>query len=165
PSTTPTSIVSFATGAEPGEHGILGFTLNVPGTDRVLTHITWRADPPAAEWQPVPTWFERLAGAGVPTRVVLPAFFADSGLTEAAYRGARFVGVGREEDYALRLLTELKAEAGVVYGYSSALDTAAHVQGIASAAWARAAADVDALLVRLVEGLPPDAALLVLADH
>lgn len=45
PSTTPTSLVSLGTGARPGEHGILGFTLNVPGTDRVLNHILWRDDP------------------------------------------------------------------------------------------------------------------------
>ena len=39
PSTTPSSLVSLATGARPGEHGVLGFTLNVPGTDVVLNHI------------------------------------------------------------------------------------------------------------------------------
>ena len=165
PSTTPTSLASFATGAAAGEHGILGFTLNVPGTDRVLTHIVWRDDPPPAAWQPVPTWFERITQGGAHSTVVLPAFFAGSGLTEAAYRGATFSGVGRHADYAERLLAELRAEAGLVYGYTSALDTAAHVHGIASAEWAQAAAGVDALLARLVEGLPPDAALLVTADH
>ena len=39
PSTTPTSLVSLGTGAPPGEHGILGFTLRVPGTDRVLPSV------------------------------------------------------------------------------------------------------------------------------
>src|ERR1700759_1423194 len=72
PSTTPTSLVSLGTGSQPGEHGILGFTLNIPGTDRVLHHIRWRDDPPYREWQPLPTWFERLERAGVSARVVLP---------------------------------------------------------------------------------------------
>lgn len=90
PSTTPTSLVSLATGAPPGEHGILGFTLRVPGTDRVLNHVRWRDDPSAALWQPVPTWFERLKDMGVSARAVLPALFIGSGLTEAAYRGAEF---------------------------------------------------------------------------
>src|SRR5262249_50971723 len=75
PSTTPTSLVSLGTGAQPGEHGVLGFTVNVPGTDRVLTHIFWRDDPPHAEWQPLPTWFERLQNAGIGARAVLPAAF------------------------------------------------------------------------------------------
>lgn len=48
PSTTPSSLVSLGTGAQPGEHGILGFTVNVPGTERVLTHIYWRSYPPSA---------------------------------------------------------------------------------------------------------------------
>jgi hypothetical protein len=165
PSTTPTSLVSLATGALPGAHGILGFTLNIPGSDRVLTHITWRGDPPPTEWQPVPTWFERIAAAGTSVGAVLPAFFEGSGLTEAAYRGARFRGVGRDDDYAHRLLSELADGPGLVYGYRSALDTAAHLFGIASPEWARAAAGVDALLARLVAELPGDAALLVTADH
>jgi hypothetical protein len=165
PSTTPTSLVSLGTGVLPGEHGVLGFTLNVPGTDRVLTHIFWRDDPPPGKWQPVPTWFQRLQAAGIPARVVLPAPFAGSGLSDAAYRGARFCAVAKEEDYAARLLAELRGEPGLVYGYTAALDTAAHFFGIASPEWAAAAAGVDALLRRVVEALPAGAALLVTADH
>jgi hypothetical protein len=165
PSTTPTSLVSLGTGVEPGEHGILGFTVNVPGTDRVLTHITWRDDPPPSRWQPVPTWFGRTAQAGVSAKVVLPAMFGGSGLTEAAYRGAQFCGVGKRDDYLQRLVTELDAGPGLVLGYSAALDTAAHTHGIGSPDWLDAAAQVDALLTRVVEALPADAALLVTADH
>lgn len=165
PSTTPTSLVSLGTGAAPGEHGVLGFTLNVPGTDRVLTHITWRDDPPPHVWQPVPTWFGRVAAAGVDARVVLPSMFAGSGLTDAAYRGARFRGVGKRGNYAQALIDEVRAGPGLVYGYAPALDTAAHVFGIASSQWQRAAAGVDTLLTRLVAALPDDAVLLVTADH
>jgi Type I phosphodiesterase / nucleotide pyrophosphatase len=39
------------------------------------------------------------------------------------------------------------------------------VFGIGSAEWHAAGAYVDALLTRLVEALPPDAALLITADH
>lgn len=165
PSTTPTSLVSLGTGMQPGEHGILGFTLNVPGTERVVTHIFWRDDPPPQQWQPLPTWFHRIAREGRNATVVLPEAFVGSGLTDAAYRGARIAAVGRDDDYAERVLAELHAGAGLVYGYTSALDTAAHVFGIASSAWAAAASRVDILLSRLVEGLPADAALLVTADH
>ncbi len=165
PSTTPTSLVSLGTGAHPGEHGIVGFTVNVPGTDRVLTHITWRDDPPPDRWQPVPTWFERAARVGIPSRTVLPDFFGGSGLTVAAYRGAEFCGVGKREDYAVRFITELATGPGLVYGYTAALDTAAHRYGIASEQWAQAAAAVDTLLTRVVAALPAGAALLVTADH
>jgi Type I phosphodiesterase / nucleotide pyrophosphatase len=165
PSTTPTSLVSLGTGAQPGEHGILGFTLNVPGTDRVLTHISWRDDPPHRQWQPLPTWFERLARAGFDARAVLPVWFLGSGLTEAAYGGARFVPANAADDYAELVTNELYAGPGLVYGYTAELDNAAHVFGIGSPEWHDAAARVDILLSRLLEALPPNAALLVTADH
>ncbi len=165
PSTTPSSLVSLGTGAQPGQHGILGFTLNVPGTERVLNHIRWRDDPPHTAWQPLPTWFERLEQAGISARVVLPAPFMGSGLTDAAYRGAHFRPTHTTDDYAQVVADELRASPGLVYGYTADLDTAAHVFGIGSPQWHEAAAHVDALLTRLVEKLPPNAALLVTADH
>jgi hypothetical protein len=165
PSTTPTSLASLATGVAPGRHGILGFTVNIPETDRVLNHIYWRDEPPAGQWQPVPTWFERLHCAGVGARAVLPAAFLGSGLTEATYRGARFVAATHVDDYAQLVVDQLRAAPGLVYAYTAALDTAAHLFGIGSPEWHAAGAYVDALLTRLVEALPPDGALLITADH
>jgi hypothetical protein len=59
----------------------------------------------------------------------------------------------------------LQAAPGLVYGYTADLDTAAHVFGIGSPQWHEAAVRVDALLTRLVDALPPNAVLLVTADH
>lgn len=165
PSTTPTSLVSLGTGALPGEHGILGFTLKIPGTDRVLHHVRWRDDPPPALWQPVPTWFERLKNAGVSARAVLPAAFMGSGLTEAAYRGAELHPAGPTDDYARLVADQLRAAPGLVYGYTAELDTAAHVFGVGSEQWHTAATNIDALLSRLLDALPANAAVLVTADH
>ena len=165
PSTTPTSLASLTTGVAPGQHGILGFTVKLPETDRVLNHIWWRDDPPASQWQPIPTWFERLHWAGVGARAVLPAAFLGSGLTEAAYRGAQFLVATNDDDYAQLVVDQLRAAPGLVYAYTAALDTAAHLFGIASPEWHAAGAYVDTLLTRMVEALPPDAALLITADH
>jgi hypothetical protein len=165
PSTTPTSVASLTTGATPGEHGILGFTVKLPDSDRVLNHIFWRDDPPAAQWQPVPTWFERLRQAGVDARAVLPAAFLGSGLTEATYRGAQLHAANHDDDYAHLVADQLRAAPGLVYAYTAELDTAAHVFGVDSPEWHAAAVRVDTLLTRLVEALPSDAALLITADH
>ncbi len=165
PSTTPTSLVSLGTGAQPGEHGILGFTVNVPGTDRVLTHVHWRDDPPHAQWQPLPTWFERMRRHGVDARAVLPQPFIGSGLTDAAYGGAQFLPIDRDGCYARQLTDELRAAPGLVYGYVADLDTMAHLFGVGSPQWHEAAATIDALLTRIVAALPGNAALLVTADH
>lgn len=165
PSTTPTSLVSLGTGVQPGEHGVLGFTVNIPGTDRVLTHISWRDDPPPALWQPVPTWFERLRDAGIAARAVLPEMFVGSGLTEAAYRGAVFRPIPKGAHYATELADEIASAPGLIYGYTAALDHAAHVWGVGSPRWHAAAAGVDALLRQLLDELPGDTALIVTADH
>ncbi len=165
PSTTPTSLASLTTGATPGQHGILGFTVKLPDTDRVLNHIVWRDDPPAAQWQPVPTWFERLRHAGVGARAVLPAAFLGSGLTEAAYRGAQLHAANTDDDYAQLVADQLHAAPGFLYAYIADLDTAAHVFGVGSPEWHAAGAYVDALLTRMVEALPSDATLLITADH
>ncbi|MGH8962941.1 MAG: alkaline phosphatase family protein, partial [Jatrophihabitantaceae bacterium] len=143
PSTTPTSLVTLGTGTLPGEHGILGFTVNVPGTERVLTHITWQDDPPPREWQPVPTLLQRAATSGVRTRVVSRAEFAGSGLSTAAYGDTPYIGAARTDELAEHLLAELAAGPGLVYGYHPTLDTVSHLHGIASPQWARAAASVD----------------------
>jgi hypothetical protein len=96
---------------------------------------------------------------------VLPAAFLGSGLTEATYRGARFVAATHDDDYAQLVVDQLRAAPGLVYAYTAALDTAAHLFGVGSPEWHAAGAYVDALLTRLVEALPPDGALLITADH
>lgn len=167
PSTTPTSLVSLGTGTPSGPHGVLGFTVRVPGTDRVLSHIEWRGDPEPLRWQPVATWYERARAAGVAVTVVSRPEFAGSGLTLAANRGGDYRGAADADALAVRMLAALAAGAGptLVSGYHPDLDRHGHLSGVDSAPWRLAAATVDRLLARLVDGLPPDAALLVTADH
>ena len=59
------------------------------------------------EVQPLPTVFERAASAGFAVSVVSKAQFADSGLTRAALRGARYVGVQGIGDLAAFASDEL----------------------------------------------------------
>ncbi|MFY1686858.1 alkaline phosphatase family protein [Plantactinospora sp. WMMB782] len=264
PSTTPTSLVSFGTGAAPGAHGVLGFRVNVPGTDRVLTHINWPSSPvdgpgfpgggpgspvggdrpgdswptagavdptgtagrfggsgpspgpgvselpgvpeltgssggpglpgasggpglpgspggdpvprPAAgfgddpdprRWQPLPTQLQRAEAAGVAVTVVSRPALANTGLSVAAYRTGSYRGADDADALATEMLGALTAGDGptLVYGYHPEVDRHGHLGGIDSAGWRDAVAEVDALVARLVDGLPPDAALLVTADH
>ena len=84
---------------------------------------------------------------------MLPAAFLGSGLTEAAYRGAQFVAATNDDDYAQLVVDQLRAAPGLVYAYTAALDTAAHLFGIGSPEWHAAGAYVDALLTRTGRGV------------
>lgn len=66
PATTVTSLASLATGVPPGEHGLLGLQVAIPGAGRLLNCLHWKDDDPdPAEFQPVPTAYERAAADGV----------------------------------------------------------------------------------------------------
>ena len=166
PSTTPVSLVSLGTGAPPGEHGVLGFTVRTPDGG-VLNHIRWRDEPDPAQWAPMPTRLEVAAAAGVAVTVVTRPAYAGSGLSIAANRGGALRAGTDVDTLADGMLAALRSGPGpvLVSGYHPDLDHAGHVHGLASDEWRAAAADVDRLLERLVDGLPSDAALLVTADH
>jgi hypothetical protein len=163
PSTTPASLVTIGTGAPPGAHGILGFTLRMPDGG-ILNHIKWGTDPDPAQWQPVPTSFERAAAAGVSVTQVTRPEFEGTGLTVAANRGAAFVGGANPGALAAGMLAAL-SRPGLVYGYHPDLDHQGHAAGVDSPPWRTAAEEVGRLVSRLVDGLPARAALLVTADH
>jgi hypothetical protein len=164
PSTTPVSLVTLGSGSPPGAHGILGFTVRKPDGG-VLTHIAWGDDPDPREWQPVPTRLELAAAAGVDVTVVSRSAFEGSGLSLAANRGGRYVGADDGPAVAAGMLDALRRGPGLVYGYHPDLDHFGHEDGVDSPTWQAAARGVDAILDRIVHGLPPTAALLVVADH
>lgn len=167
PSTTPTSLVTLGTGMPPGPHGVLGFRLALPGTDRVLTHITWQDDPDPRWWQPLPTQLEVAQAAGLAVTVVGRPEFANSGLTTAAYRGGTYRSAADARELATEMIAVLRQADGpaLVYGYHPDLDRHGHLSGVDSASWRAAVVEVDRLITRLVAGLPADGALLVTADH
>jgi type I phosphodiesterase/nucleotide pyrophosphatase len=158
PSTTPTSLVSLGTGAAPGIHGVVGFTVAIPGTDRALSHVDWDPAVDPVAWQPVPPRFR----AG--TTVVAPPAFANSGLTVAAYRGAAYRGATGVADTVTAATDALRTDR-LCYVYRPDVDRAAHLSGPGSPDWLDAVAETDALVAGLAAALPPDAALLVTADH
>jgi hypothetical protein len=167
PTTTPTSLTTLGTGAPPGSHGILGFFLRMPGTDRIVNHIRWHDDPDPLRWQPLPTQFDRARAAGVTPYVVSRPEYDGSGLTRSAFRGARYVHASDNEALADRVVELARRERGrtLIYCYDPNVDSCGHIYGVGSQPWLRAVADVDHLVTILLERLPRGAALVVTADH
>jgi Type I phosphodiesterase / nucleotide pyrophosphatase len=171
PSTTPTSLVSFGTGARSGSHGVLAFTSNVPGTDRVLNHTLWLDDPDPVEWQPVPLLFHRAHSAGVSTAVVNRTMFAGSGLTLVSTGEAGYRPVEDSIQGVDRVLEALNDGVRLVYGYLPEVDRAGHEFGAGnpsdpgSQEWRAAMIGADTAIERLLNGMPHGSALVITADH
>ncbi|WP_273654533.1 alkaline phosphatase family protein [Cellulomonas fimi] len=164
PSTTATALGSLGVGAGPGATAMLGYTVRDPATGRLGNLVSWTDLPPAREWQPEPTVFERLVAAGVGVTSVGPARFAGSGLTEAALRGATYRVAESLADRVDATLDALRRP-GLAYLYWGDVDKAGHHHGWGSWQWGDALADLDAELGRLARSLPRGTLLVVTADH
>jgi predicted AlkP superfamily pyrophosphatase or phosphodiesterase len=95
--------------------------------------------------------------------------FQGSGLTEAALRGADFVGFQHENDLDERveLVGAAATRAGrtLVYAYERELDHCGHVDGCHSVAWRRQLRRIDRMCERLRAALPDDVRLVITGDH
>ena len=177
PSTTAVSIASIGTGKTPGQHGIVGYTMAVPGYDRAMNNLRWslhgvgphvdlRPIVVPEELQPDPTAFQLAEGAGVNTYVVGPREHMTSGLTRAALRGAEYRPAFSMGDLAAEIVAALRGPGrSFVYAYHPDLDMTGHVRGVGSYAWRLQLGLVDRLAVALAERLPADSALYITGDH
>jgi Type I phosphodiesterase / nucleotide pyrophosphatase len=166
PATTVTSLSSLGTGRPPGQHGMLGYQVAVPGTGRLLNGLRWdeRVDP--LDWQPETTIFERAAAAGVAPFRVAQGSFRESGFSTAAMRGARYRAADTLGALASQAAAALREEPrALAMVYHAGLDATGHTWGCTSEAWRFQLGHVDRLAEQLAGALPPGTALYVTADH
>ncbi|MGH3516046.1 MAG: alkaline phosphatase family protein [Haloechinothrix sp.] len=173
PSTTVAGLAALGTGACSGEHGMVGYSFDLPDTG-VMNALRWRVHPFGEDLrervvperiQPIPTTFERADGAGVEVSVISGAVFTRSGLTRAVLRGGRYVGVHALGDLAASVSEALVTTSSFCYAYHSELDMLGHIYGPGSLAWRMQLRQVDRLVESIVESLPAGALLAVVADH
>lgn len=166
PSTTATSLTSLGTALTPGQHGLVGFTSRIPGTEKLLNALFWDkqvVDP--LEWQPNPSAFARLRSVGVSASVVSKREFMDSGLTLSAFRGAEFVEGEKIGERIAAAVTQSAVDRSVTYVYDGDLDWTGHRYGVDSPQWRAQLGAVDASVEQLREALDPAVRLVVVADH
>jgi hypothetical protein len=166
PATTVTSLGSLGTGRPPGQHGMLGYQVAVPGAGRLLNALRWdkRVDP--LGWQPGSTIFERAAAAGVAAFRIAQGSYRDSGLSTAVMRGALYRPadtMGALASQAAAALREQPRALAMVY--HAGLDSTGHACGCTSEAWRFQLGHVDRLAEQLAGALPRGTALYVTADH
>lgn len=166
PSTTATSIASFGTGLPPGGHGMFGYQVLDPATDRLFNELSWENGPDPVGWQQAPPVFTQAVDAGIRTFQIGPAFFAGSGLTTAALRGAEFFAANSLDervDAAASLVRS--APRTLVYLYWGEVDKTGHGDGCESNEWVEELQAVDLAIRQLARRAPKDTVIVVTADH
>lgn len=166
PATTATSLASLGTGLPPGNHGLAGYMVRIPGERRLMNQLRWQPHVSPRTWQPHAPVFRLAERAGVATFQVSSPKFEFTPLTEVALSGGSFLGrLPGEERMDLAAECLASADRTLVYTYYSELDGMGHRYGVDSDAWRGQLMAVDRLAQRLAEQLPPRSALYVTADH
>lgn len=163
PSTTASALTSITTGLTPGEHGLVGYRMEVAG--EILNVLRWHGDrgdlrrriAPATTQPFVPFMGERVA-------VVSKAELESTAFTESHLRGGEQVGWRVASSLPLIVAQHLRRGDRFVYAYHDGIDKIAHERGLGEFYDAELRA-VDRLVADLIALLPAGAALLVTADH
>lgn len=183
PSTTAAALTTLATGVYPGAHAMVGYAVrdpllrghlgagHVPGPGDVFDLITFKNsshDP--LTWQSVPTLIERAnanAGCGPQLGAVSigRSKFAGSGLSLAAWRGFKHIGVDALDQRPYQAYRAIKDGAKLVYLYVGELDHAGHNHGWHSDKWLEALEALDAMVGQLFRRLPTGTRIVLTADH
>jgi hypothetical protein len=176
PSTTTAHVTTMHTGVPVGAHGLYEWNVYEPALDAVITPIMFT---PAGTFEPDglrgsgigmadvlggPTFYERLAEAGVRSVVLQPSAFSPSTFDSVAARGADLRPYATVADGAAGLVDALR-EPGYAYLYWHEIDALGHLHGPDSPKFdAACLAALDALDAALAAA-GPEALVLFTADH
>jgi len=163
PTTTATALTSITTGLTPGEHGIVGWRMDMG--DTVMNVLRWadaagdrRISHPPPLIQSCPPFL----GMRVP--VSSRAELEGTGFTEAHLAGVRPVGWRVASSIPVIVAEALADGDTFVYAYYDGVDKVAHERGFGPYYDAELS-QADRLVGDILERLDSDTALVVTADH
>ena len=174
PSTTTAQVTTIHSGLPVAEHGLYEWHVYEPSLDRLITPLLFsfagdgvrgtllgQIDPDALF--PTDSIYVRLAEAGVPSTVVLPATIAASAPNIALLRGTHVVPFENAEDGLAAAAAALRGGAGYAHLYLDELDSLMHAVGTDDPA-------VDVVTRRVLDDVhratfPPGTLVLLTADH
>jgi hypothetical protein len=163
PSTTATALSSLVLGCPPGEHGVVGYRINVGGD--VLNVLRWQTPDGDAREVIRPDEIQgRPAFGGRRPAVVTRAEFSGSGFTAAHLADVRFHGWRVTSTMATEIRRLLHDGETFVYAYYDGIDKVAHEFGLGEHYDAELTA-TDRLVADVASALPAGAVLLVTSDH
>ena len=174
PSTTSAALTTIATAQWPANHAITGWHVLLPRINAVSTIIAYQRSPDKtplsklgvtpSDAYPIPS---RIGAATRDAVCLMPAHITNTaystywagGIPQIPYKSLR---------HAIHALTRRLSRAtrpSFTYLYMPQVDSAAHKHGAYHAATMRAARNADETLERIAASLPPNARLVITADH
>ena len=163
PTTTVTALTSITTGLSPGEHGLMGYRMDMGR--RVVQMLRWadergdvRSTFEPAVVQPTPPFL----GSSVP--ILSKAELEGTAFTEAHLRGGKPMGWRVPSSLPVQIGDLLGDGARFVYAYYDGIDKVAHERGF-GAYYDAELMHVDSLVGRIIDRLVPGSALVITADH
>jgi len=181
PSTTAAALTSLQTGVAPGRHGMAGYTLHIPSSNKLINMVTFKPvdaannTSPAVDPQtflPVPTVYDLIREAGGEAAVVSHREYRRSPLTIVHSGDTRYRGHRTLAEFVHLLRAEVLQPANgkrLIFGYWAGIDMLAHTWGPDSDVCRTEIALVEQTLQR--EFLDPiartarDTAVVLTADH
>jgi hypothetical protein len=163
PSTTATALTSITTGLTPGEHGIVGYRIDLGGD--VVNMLSWRdakGDVRRVHEPQVVQPFAPFLGEDV--TVVTKAEFDKTAFTAAHLRGGRACGWRVPSAIPVIIAERVAVGDRFVYAYYDGVDKVAHERGFGPHYDAELRY-ADRLVADVLAALPADVCLLVTADH
>lgn len=163
PTTTAAALTSIATGAPPGDHGLVGYRIRTGG--ETLNALRWSTENGDARDRIVPSELQVLPPFGNRNPVVITkGEFERSGFTMAHLSNTQFRGYGAVSTLVHEIGTAVAEGERFVYAYYDGLDRVGHERGH-SGAFDAEYAFVDRLVGEVRSALPAEVALVVTADH
>lgn len=163
PSTTATALCSLTTGTPPGEHGVVGYRMNMGG--EILNVLKWatpagdaRRTHPPTDVQVVPPF------CGERPRVISRAEFVSTGFTMAHLETSSYRSYRTASTLVTEITAALREGCPFVYAYYDGIDKVSHEYGLGEHFDAELNA-CDQIVATVQSLLPTGAALVVTADH
>ncbi len=166
PTTTATSLASFATGTGAGGHAFLGYRVFDRANSRVINLLNdLGEDLPPSTYQNLETISEQAQRAGLSVLTVGPAAYANSGFTRATMPAAKYLTSQSIEERFEVAKAQLAIPGTLIYLYVPELDQIAHRLGVGSWKWLEAVELLDSVSAKFLHSLPRGAGAILTADH
>ena len=166
PTTTATSLASFATGKQSGEHAFIGYRVydrKLLKAINLLNDLGTELAP--TRYQDIETISEQALRLGKRVLTIAPGEYEGSGFTQATMPAAQYKPAKSFEERFEIASLELTKPGTLIYLYVPELDQLAHRFGTNSQKWLNTIEELDSVIARFVQSIPKSAGAILTADH